>query len=172
MTWYAVYSKSDGTLLSTGEVLPDTLPDDRTSVEISEPQQLNQVWDKATHQFVLAATNYTQTYTDVFGAVKTLVKSTPITNQDVFNAQMPNFSKLQFRKLFTLAELFVLDGVEYSAASDQIKQTMRTINKNFDAAQYISVVDPLTIQGVNSFEQLGLIAVGRAAQILAGQIPS
>jgi hypothetical protein len=170
-TWYAVYRKSDGELLSTGRVLADQLPDDRDAIVIDGPQQSGQVWNKQSRQFVAAPPVFTKQYTDAMGVAHTITQDHAIADQDVFNAQFPQLSKLQFRRLFTLNERMALDGFEGSTAPDLVKQTLRTIKADFDAAKYISLDDPMTQQAINAFEQMALIGTGRAAQILSGQIP-
>lgn len=70
-------------------------------------------------------------------------------------------TRLEFLDLFTHAEL---SGI-YSAA-----KTIVDIEIYLDkvkAAEFIDLADPRTIAGVNSLESSGLIAVGRAAEILA-----
>lgn len=78
-------------------------------------------------------------------------------------ARNPNIlSKLQFLKKFT--------SQEYA----QIKATTATNSEvdyywqMFMVSSEIDKTDPDTIAGVNLLEQLGIIAVGRAAEILNG----
>lgn len=84
-------------------------------------------------------------------------------------------TKIQFRSLFTLAELVAIDNYQTDAnlTADQ-KATITTILANFAAALDISLTDPLTIQGVGYLATAqpsgpGLLTAARAQQILAGQ---
>ncbi len=83
------------------------------------------------------------------------------------------FTKLEFRRLFSMYELVAIDNFAANTvlSADQ-KATMTTIMHNFDVASEINVSDPLTQQGVNYIESIGLIASGRASQILSGQQPA
>jgi hypothetical protein len=77
-------------------------------------------------------------------------------------------TKLQFRCLFTAEELIGLDNHAQSATLTADQQAaMVTVMKNFDAASAIDLCDPRTIEGVQYIESIGLIASGRAAEILA-----
>jgi hypothetical protein len=77
------------------------------------------------------------------------------------------FTKLQFRCLFTMEELVGIDNyTENATLSPSAKATMLTILTNFGIATQIDLLDPRTQQGVNFIESIGLIAPGRAAEIL------
>jgi hypothetical protein len=76
-------------------------------------------------------------------------------------------TKLQFRCLFTPEELIGLDNHAQNATLTADQQAaMVTVMKNFDAASAIDLCDPRTIEGVQYIESIGLIAAGRAAEIL------
>ena len=80
-------------------------------------------------------------------------------------------SKLQFRNLFSMDELVALDNFASSTTltSDQ-KAYLTTLMKNVDAAESIDLCYPMTQQGLAYIESAGLIAAGRAAQILASTV--
>ncbi len=77
-------------------------------------------------------------------------------------------TKLTFRCRFALPELVGIDNyaLNQTLTADQ-KATMLTIMKNFDAATQIDLYDPRIVEGVQYIESTGLIAAGRAAEILA-----
>lgn len=166
-----IYSKSDGKIHSIGNVDLSSLPDEYGATIIQEwPDFTKQPWDPTTYELT-PEPSYSLEVTDVFGEKHVVPLDHQPTDQDTFDALHPNFTKLQFRRLLTLSERIVLDGIETSAAPENVKATVHTIKEDFAAAQYISLEDPITVQAINAFEQMGLIATGRAAQILAGQIP-
>lgn len=154
--------------------LPESQVLSENMVEIGAgDNRLGQRYDPITHAFAsVTPPAYTVQFTDPFGVVRTLASDDPITEQQVFNALYPNITRLQFRRLFTLNERIALDGIEASAAPDLTKATVRTLKEDFASAQFISLEDPLTVQAINAFAQMGLINSGRVAQILAGQIPA
>ena len=77
------------------------------------------------------------------------------------------YTHLGFRQLFTTAEQVAIDNYDTGTFTAQQKATLKTIAKNFDAAEEIIPTDQRTIDGVNYYESVGLIAAGRAAQILS-----
>lgn len=82
-------------------------------------------------------------------------------------------SKFGFRLLFTLTERIALDNYAANQSlTDQQKAILATLRYDFQIADDINLNHPLTIQGVNLLEQYGLLGTGRAAQILAGQLPA
>jgi hypothetical protein len=76
------------------------------------------------------------------------------------------YSKFGFRSLMTLDEQLAADNFDLSEAPAEAKAMMRTLMVNFTVADEIDLDDPATIMGVNALEQLGVLAAGRAAQIL------
>ena len=68
----------------------------------------------------------------------------------------------------SMDELVALDNFASSTTltSDQ-KAYLTTLMKNVDAAESIDLCYPMTQQGLAYIESAGLIAAGRAAQILA-----
>lgn len=82
-------------------------------------------------------------------------------------------TKLQFRRLFTTAEQKSIDrfNVQFEAhpaLTDDQKDDIRSGLENYRAAESVSLADSATIQAVQTYEALGLIAPGRAAVILNG----
>lgn len=69
-------------------------------------------------------------------------------------------TKLQFRSRFTLTEKVAL----YTAAESQV--LIRIFLDDVNAAEYIDLNDPVTVAGVEALESYGLIAEGRAQEIL------
>lgn len=84
-----------------------------------------------------------------------------------------NLTKLQFRRRFTLPERIAVDAFNASyegnpMLTDEQKAAIRTNLKDYDEAFDIDLSDEGTIAGVQMYEALGLIAPGRAAEILNG----
>ncbi len=79
-------------------------------------------------------------------------------------------TKLGYRNLFTLAERIAIDNYQTNAnlTSDQ-KATLTSLHYDFQLAEDIDLSDPQLIAGTQLLEQYGLIAQGRAAQVLANQ---
>jgi len=81
-------------------------------------------------------------------------------------------SKYQFRKLFTLAERTAIDNIQYSTKySGTIKAQVSTLQKDLEVSGEVDLHLGDTIAGVKFLESIGLIKLGRAAQILANQMP-
>lgn len=74
---------------------------------------------------------------------------------------------LEFRRRFTLAERVAFDNFESGAWSPEQKAMLRTITEDMRLATAIDLDDPDTLAGVQFLEQIGLLAAGRAAEILA-----
>lgn len=82
-------------------------------------------------------------------------------------------TKYQFRKLFTLAERIAVDNAPTnSALPAQARATLVTINKDMELSGIVQLDNPDVAAGVNFLEQIGLIAAGRAAQILSNTPPA
>lgn len=77
------------------------------------------------------------------------------------------FTRTDFRALFTLDELIACDNYELQPLPDLAKAQMRTIVKSFELSDRIDVDNPQVIQAMGAIESFGLIAPGRAAEILA-----
>ena len=82
-------------------------------------------------------------------------------------------TKYQFRKLFTLNERIAIDSAPINPnIPAQYRAALTTMIKDLDlSAEVFLTANPDVATGVQMLEQLGLIQVGRAAQILANQPP-
>jgi len=81
--------------------------------------------------------------------------------------------KYEFRKLFTLNERVAIDNVQSNpAVPAQYKAILFTINKDLEVSANVQLYNPDVVNGVNLLEQLGLIAPGRAVQILTNTPPA
>lgn len=83
------------------------------------------------------------------------------------------YTKFQFRQRYTLDEQKAIDDFNATFESNaqltaEQKAEIRTALENFKASGGVYLNDPATISGVQMHEDLGLIAVGRAAEILNG----
>lgn len=83
-------------------------------------------------------------------------------------------TKLEFRQRFTLAErvainLAAVDNPALAVDHPQrvMAATLRVFLDDLASAEFVEVTYPDTVAGVQQLEQFGLIAPGRAAQILA-----
>lgn len=82
-------------------------------------------------------------------------------------------TKLQFRRLFTPLERASIDafnaGFEgHPALTDEQKAGVRTALADYAVASDIRLDDEATIAALYMYEALGLIASGRAAEIIGG----
>lgn len=82
------------------------------------------------------------------------------TRLDFIPKLLNNLSKREFLKRLTAQEYSVIKA---AAASNGIIDYYWQL---FMVAEHIDLNDPDTIAGINTLEQLGLIAVGRATEIL------
>jgi hypothetical protein len=79
-------------------------------------------------------------------------------------------TKYQFRQLFTLNERVICDNFALSPAIPaNYKAILVTMFKDLEVSAEVHLDNPQTQQGVHLLEQLTLIGVGRANQILANQ---
>lgn len=86
------------------------------------------------------------------------------------NGSLP-LTKYQFRQLRTQEERISCDKFEATydsnpALTDEQIATIRTFLRDYAEAQEVRLTDPSTIAGVQLWESLGLIAPGRAEEIL------
>jgi hypothetical protein len=82
-------------------------------------------------------------------------------------------TKLQFRRLFTLAERVAIDDFAASTTlTAEQKAGVRTLQTDLSIASEVWLDDPLTVAGVQMLEEYGLISAGRATQILKNTAPS
>jgi hypothetical protein len=78
-----------------------------------------------------------------------------------------SLTQLDFRRLFTIQERIKIDDAENNAnLTKEQKAVIRTLQRDMALAEAIQLNDEDTIFGVNYLEQCGLIASGRASQIL------
>ena len=74
----------------------------------------------------------------------------------------------KFRDRFTFAERIAIDGApENTDLPAATRAAMRTLNKDFEAASQIELDHAHTIVGLQMIESFGLLAAGRAEEILA-----
>lgn len=89
------------------------------------------------------------------------------------NGELP-LTKYQFRQRFTFPERIAIDqfngGAYLSSASLTVAQKaeITTMLEDYKAANEVRRTDPATIAAVQMYEGLGLIAHGRAAEVLNG----
>ena len=82
-----------------------------------------------------------------------------------------HITKLAFRRRYTEAEkvgieLAALDNIAAPMATRQASAALRAYMKDLETATFIDLDRPDTRAGVQQLEAMGLIAQGRAAQIL------
>lgn len=95
-----------------------------------------------------------------------------IANNKDANSLLKPITKLQFRQLFTFMERVTIDNIEFNPNFPGfVKGAVNTMLKDLSMAEEINLTHPEIISGVNMLEQFGVIAQGRAAQILAKQYP-
>lgn len=88
-----------------------------------------------------------------------MLASVPMTEVASFEAAS-SITKLAFRNRFTIAEKTAL----YEAAKTEVE--VQIYLDDIQAATYIDLSRPDTIAGVQQLEALGVLAEGRAAEIL------
>lgn len=76
-------------------------------------------------------------------------------------------TRLEFRWRYTLTEQIAINVATDSHADETVRATLRVLAASLAEATEIDLTDPRTMQGVQYHEALGLIAPGRAAEILA-----
>jgi hypothetical protein len=81
-------------------------------------------------------------------------------------------TKYQFRQLFTLNEKVATDNFKDNAAIPaNYKAILTTVMKDLELSEVVHLDNPQVATGVGLLEQLGLIATGRAAQIMSNTAP-
>ena len=77
-------------------------------------------------------------------------------------------SKLSFRRRLTMEERVAIDNFEADTNLDAAeKATTHTLIKDFETAGEIALTDPDVLSGLQYLESVGLLAKGRADEILA-----
>ena len=84
-------------------------------------------------------------------------------------------SRLDFRRRFTQEELITIEIACLDNPSAPMQQraqaaALRVMQAQVNTAEFIDLDDPLTRQGVEQLEAFGLLAEGRAAEILDGSL--
>jgi hypothetical protein len=105
----------------------------------------------------------------------------PIPSQQVLDewiASNPSVSservltKYQFRKLFTFTERVNIDNFAMNPnISAQNKAVLSTVMKDLEVSGEVQLDLPDVSAGIQFLEQVGLLATGRAAQIIANTPP-
>ena len=81
-------------------------------------------------------------------------------------------TKYQFRQLFTIAERIAIDNAGTNTnIPANYRAMLVTVNKDLELSQTVQLNNPHVAQGVGLLEQLGLIAHGRAVQVLSNTPP-
>lgn len=81
-------------------------------------------------------------------------------------------TKYEFRKLFTLAERIAIDAAPTNTnIPANYRAMLVTMNKDMELSSVVILTNPDVAAGVNFLEQLGLIAPGRAAEVLLNTPP-
>lgn len=84
-----------------------------------------------------------------------------------------NLTKYQFRKLFSFNERLAIDNFASNPnISAQNKAVLSTILKDLELSGEVQLDNPDVAQGIQFLEAVGLVQVGRAAQILANTPPN
>lgn len=84
-------------------------------------------------------------------------------------------SKLAFRRRFTRQEKAAIEmaaiiRADATPQEQQLAAALRADLKDQEAAQHIDLSDPDVIAGVTSLEAFGLLAAGRAQEILSAEV--
>ncbi|WAE53231.1 hypothetical protein [Stutzerimonas frequens] len=84
-------------------------------------------------------------------------------------------TRAAFRSRFTQAEKIAIElaGLDDPSAAMEARSqaaAIRTYQKDVDAAEFIDLTDPATAGGVQALEAAGLLAEGRAADILTAPV--
>jgi len=97
------------------------------------------------------------------GTFPTELTSEIMTPEEITRFEEPNRSrmtKLQFLQRFTFNELVAIETAAETVPA------VRVLQRQQDAAEYISVEDPTTISGVQFLVSINLLTTERAAAIL------
>ena len=84
-----------------------------------------------------------------------------------------SLTRYEFRKLFTLTERVAIDNFQSNPnIPDNYKAILFTLLKDLELSGAVELFNPDVQSGVGLLEQLGLLASGRAAQILSNTPPT
>jgi hypothetical protein len=93
-------------------------------------------------------------------------------NPDISTDSGVVLTKYAFRQLFTLPERIAIDNAPSNTAIPaNYRAMLLTMSKDMELSAEVHLSKPDTIAGVGFLEQLGLIAAGRAAQVLSNVAP-
>jgi hypothetical protein len=82
-------------------------------------------------------------------------------------------TKYEFRKLFTLNERVAVDNVQSNTnIPANYRAILLTMAKDMELSAVVDLTNPDVMSGTQLLEQLGLLAVGRSATILANLPPT
>ena len=82
-------------------------------------------------------------------------------------------TKYQFRKLFTLEERIAIDNFQTNPnLPQQVKDALNTIMTDLTVSGSVELFNPDVSSGVHFLEQVGLLAAGRADQIMSNTPPT
>ncbi len=130
------------------------------------------VIDKGTNQLVYSYESEVAIEWDAYPYSQYKHEPKEITNINPIEVVAPvRITKLAFRNRFTTTEKATLefaasDDPALPAATRQFKAILRAYLNDVNAATYVDLTRADTKQGVGMLEQYGLIAAGRASQIL------
>ena len=115
---------------------------------------MNIIFESDTHRFETSGTLYEAPEITDFGTIIT---------------------RAAFRSRFTQAEKVAIElaGLDDPSATMEARSqaaAIRTYQKDVDAAEFIDLTDPATAGGVQALEAAGLLASGRAAEILTAPV--
>lgn len=82
-------------------------------------------------------------------------------------AAVTTYTKFGFRQRFTTEELIAVDNYDSNPnVPYEARAVIKSFLFSFQVAEEIDTTDPATVAGVQFLESVGLIASGRAAEIL------
>ena len=135
--FYAVFDKATGRLVSSGSAVAAKLSADLVVKEFADKPRDDQVWDEATLGF----------------------KSAP---------RPTRLRKADFIQRFTLAERRELFGFAHGNTYTAAQQkNLAAFMRYLDFLDQIDLQDAAIVQGVGYLETVGILAAGRAAEVLA-----
>lgn len=82
---------------------------------------------------------------------------------DDFPTKPKPLTPLEFLKRFSFTEVAGIIG------ASKTNPMVAAVEKYFDAAEEVILDDPLTVQGIATYRDLGILTPERAAQILGGE---
>jgi len=156
-----IYNSDDtfsppNTLLTEAEILNKKIQEEREWVK-SELEASDYMAPIKDHQYYYAYVVYRQALRDYLVAPDFPNGTRPVLDKTIKNS----LTKYQFMSRFTAAERITMEGA--SAQSPELADWIML----FKLTEEIKLGDPNTIGGVTMLETVGIIGVGRAAEILA-----